>query len=168
MSECVLLLALTQGDCSAGKTHVHPRALLVKDLYTPTSMLAIMHLSVLLTELAIVQGWFHESAPQLHHPDPSASCYAGSSTGSGGVVKELDPDAVNGGDGQLDLRKPRQALYPFICAGGLDEAVRQAHQSGELLQMGNKMMTALMTLRMPKDGRDNQVENCGNQHGQGC
>lgn len=84
--------------------------------YTPTATLAqaIMHASPLLTELIVVREWLHETAPL----DPGP----GSATGywkftkyqllqnarmgkgkqrDGGVVTEMDPDAVTREEGVL-------------------------------------------------------------------
>lgn len=87
--------------------------LLAKNPYTPTSTLAqaIMHSSVLLTELVVVREWLHEIAPQPQHPEATTGYWRFTKhnvmqalrTGSGirdGLVKELDPDAMNRGDGR--------------------------------------------------------------------
>ncbi|KAG1841563.1 hypothetical protein DFJ58DRAFT_718154 [Suillus subalutaceus] len=109
------------GDCNARKTvpepHIHPRTLLAKNSYTPTSTLAqaIMQSSVLLTELVIVREWLHDTAPQPQHPEARIL-----ERGSG---KELDTDAMNRSDGQSlaadDAGSEKilaQALYSFVHA----------------------------------------------------
>jgi nuclear pore complex protein Nup107 len=70
-----------------------------------------MHSSVLLTELVVVREWLHETAPQPQHPEATTGYWKFTKhnvmqalrTGSGireGLVKELDPDAMNRGDGR--------------------------------------------------------------------
>ncbi|KAJ8594203.1 hypothetical protein M405DRAFT_760907 [Rhizopogon salebrosus TDB-379] len=147
--------SLLQAVMPARKTepapYIHPRTLLAKNPYTPTSTLAqaIMHSSVLLTELVVVREWLHETAPQPQHPEATTGYWRFTKhnvmqalrTGSGireGLVKELDPDAMNRGDGRSLAaddagfeKSLTQALYSFVRAGRLDDAVelcRKAHQ----------------------------------------
>ncbi|KAH7921000.1 nuclear pore protein 84/107 [Leucogyrophana mollusca] len=146
---------LLQAVMPARKTdpehHTHPRTLLAENPYTPTSTLAqaIMHSSSLLTELVVVREWLHETAPSPKHPEATTgywkftkhnvmqSLRTGAVTRDG-LVKEMDPDAVNREDGRslaaddAGVEKTlTQALYSFVRAGRLDEAVelcRKAHQ----------------------------------------
>ena len=93
--------------------HPHPQTLLASNPFTPTSTLAqaIMHASPLLSELIVVREWLHETAPPPQHPEVTTGYWKftkhnvmqGLRTGAGpreGLVKELDPDAVNRGDGR--------------------------------------------------------------------
>ncbi|KAG1856995.1 nuclear pore protein 84/107 [Suillus subalutaceus] len=105
--------ANTWADYSARKTepepHVHPRTLLAKNPYTPTSTLAqaIMHSSVLLTELVVALR-----------------------TGSGIREGLADGRSLAADDAGFE-KSLAQALYSFVRAGRLDEAVelcRKAHQ----------------------------------------
>lgn len=146
-----LLQAVMPARKTEPEPHVHPRTLLAKNPYTPTSTLAqaIMRSSVLLTELVVVREWLHETAPQPQHPEATTGYWKFTKhnvmqalrTGSGvreGLVKELDPDAMNRGDGRSlaaddagSEKSLAQALYSFVRAGRLDEAVelcRKAHQ----------------------------------------
>lgn len=91
-----------------------PRELLSSNPYTPTSTLAqsIMHSSPLLTELIVVREWLQETAPQPHHPEACTGYWKFTKhgvmqalrTGDGGrrdgLVKEMDPDAVNREEGK--------------------------------------------------------------------
>ncbi|KAI0795934.1 nuclear pore protein 84/107 [Abortiporus biennis] len=139
-----------------------PQSLIQKNPYTPISTLAqaIMHSSTLLSELVVVREWLHETAPL---PDTIGDSFGpGATTGywkftkhqvvqnlrigsngkgkerEGGLVTELDPDAVNRGEGGgLDAEDANyekaliNALYLYVRAGRLDEAVelcRKAQQ----------------------------------------
>ncbi|KAG1854581.1 107-domain-containing protein [Suillus subluteus] len=108
--------------------HVHPRTLLAKNTYTPTSTIAqaIMQSSVLLAELVIVREWLHETASQPQHPEATTG-FTKHDRGSG---KELDADAMNRSYAQLLAADDAgfeeilaQALYSFVRAGRLDDAV---------------------------------------------
>ncbi|KAH7906565.1 nuclear pore protein 84/107 [Hygrophoropsis aurantiaca] len=146
-----LLQAVMPARKTDPETHPHPRTLLVENPYTPTSTLAqaIMYSSSLLTELVVVREWLHETAPPPQHPEATTGYWKFTKhnvmqslrTGTGtrsGLVKEMDPDAVNRGDGKSLVaddasveKSLAQALYSFIRAGRLDEAVelcRKAHQ----------------------------------------
>ncbi|KAJ3503194.1 hypothetical protein NLJ89_g8543 [Agrocybe chaxingu] len=89
-----------------------PRELLLENPYTPTSTLAqaIMDASPLLAELVVVREWLHETAPTPVPPEANTGYWKftkhtimqGLRTGHGqrdGLVSEIDPDAVNRGDG---------------------------------------------------------------------
>lgn len=82
--------------------------LLAENPYTPTSTLsqAIINASPLLTELIVVREWLQETTPALLRPESTTGywkfmkyCVMQSlRTGMGhrdGLVKEMDPDAVN-------------------------------------------------------------------------
>lgn len=89
-----------------------PRDLLSSNPYTPTSTLAqsIMNASPLLTELIVVREWLHETAPLPQHPEATTgywkftkhSVMQALRMGSGrdGLVREMDPDAVNREEGR--------------------------------------------------------------------
>jgi nuclear pore complex protein Nup107 len=85
-----------------------------------------MHASPLLTELIVVREWLQEIAPQPHHPEASTgywkftkhSVMQALRTGGGrrdGLVKEMDPDAVNREEGRAlaadDSVSPYFTLY---------------------------------------------------------
>ncbi|KAF9221187.1 hypothetical protein BS17DRAFT_846289 [Gyrodon lividus] len=146
-----LLQALVPARKTESEPYPHPRIILAQNPFTPTLTLAqaIMHASPLLTELVIVREWLHETASPLQHPEATTGYWKFTKhnvmqalrTGSGprdGLVSEFDPDAVNRGDGKslaaddAGFEKTlAQALYSFVRAGRLDEAVelcRKAHQ----------------------------------------
>jgi nuclear pore complex protein Nup107 len=91
------------------------RDLLAENPYTPTSTLAqaIMHASPLLSELVVVREWLQDSAPPPQHPEATTGYWKFTKhsimqslrlAGGGardGLVKEMDPDAVNRGDGRM-------------------------------------------------------------------
>ncbi|KAF7298503.1 Nuclear pore complex protein [Mycena kentingensis (nom. inval.)] len=128
------------------------RDLLAENPYTPTSTLAqaILHASPLLSELVAVREWLQDSAPLPQHPEATTGYWKftkhgvmqarrmGGTGGRDGLVKEMDPDAVNRGDGRTlaadDTNYEKglsQALYAYVRAGRLEEAVelcRNAHQ----------------------------------------
>ncbi|KAF9488030.1 nuclear pore protein 84/107 [Pleurotus eryngii] len=128
-----------------------PRDLLAQNPFTPTSTLAqaIMNTSPLLTELIVVREWLQEIAPPPQHPEATTGYWKFTkhsimqtlrSAGGprDGLVKEMDPDVVNKGDGRaLDSddanyeKSLANALYTYVRAGRLDEAIelcRKAHQ----------------------------------------
>ncbi|CAK5283093.1 unnamed protein product [Mycena citricolor] len=146
---------LLQAVMPARKTEPPPtptaRELLRENPYTPTSTLAqaIMHASPLLSELIAVREWLQDTAPEPTHPEASTGYWKFTKHGvmqglrMGGVVrdgliKEMDPDAVNRGDGRMlaadDTNYEKGlsiALYSYIRAGRLEDAVelcRKAHQ----------------------------------------
>ncbi|KIJ62485.1 hypothetical protein HYDPIDRAFT_94356 [Hydnomerulius pinastri MD-312] len=146
-----LLQALMPARKTESEPYPHPQTLLAQNPFTPTLTLAqaIMHSSPLLSELVVVREWLHETATPPQHPEATTGYWKftkhnvmqGLRTGSGpreGLVTEFDPDAVNRGDGRslaaddAGFEKTlAQALYSFVRAGRLDEAVelcRKAHQ----------------------------------------
>ncbi|KAG7444855.1 nuclear pore protein 84/107 [Guyanagaster necrorhizus] len=127
------------------------RDLLQENPYTPTSTVAqaIMNASPLLSELIVIREWLQETAPAPQHPEATTGYWtftkhnvvqaARTAAGArGGLVKELDPDALNRGDGRALAsddanfeKNLTQALYSFVRAGRLEEAIelcRKAHQ----------------------------------------
>ncbi|KAJ8474879.1 hypothetical protein ONZ45_g15800 [Pleurotus djamor] len=127
------------------------RELLSQNPYTPPSSLAqaIMDSSLLLKELVVVREWLHDTAPPPSPSDATTGYWkftkhsllqairtAGGSRD--GLVKEMDPDVVNKGDGRAlasdDANSEKglgYALYTCIRAGRVDEAIelcRKAHQ----------------------------------------
>ncbi|KII84942.1 hypothetical protein PLICRDRAFT_146529 [Plicaturopsis crispa FD-325 SS-3] len=147
--------SLLQALMPARKTEAEPlpkaRDLLAENPYTPISDLAeaIMAESPLLTELIVVREWLHDTAPPPTRPEASTGYWKFTKhnvmhalrTGGGhrvGLVKEMDPDAVNRGDGRALAaddsnyeKSLAQALYAHVRAGRLEDAVelcRRAHQ----------------------------------------
>lgn len=72
-----------------------------------------MHASPLLSELVAVREWLQETAPPPQHPEATTgywkftkhavmqSLRIGSGGARDGLVKDMDPDAVNRGDGRM-------------------------------------------------------------------
>ncbi|KAG7092946.1 hypothetical protein E1B28_009248 [Marasmius oreades] len=128
-----------------------PQQLLSSNPYTPTSTIAqaIMQSSPVLTELIVVREWLQETAPSPAHPEATTGYWKFTKhnvtqamrLGGGardGLVKELDPDAVNREDGRGLVADDAsyekglsQALYGYVRAGRLEDAIelcRKAHQ----------------------------------------
>ncbi|KAH8091774.1 nuclear pore protein 84/107 [Cristinia sonorae] len=136
----------------APPTFPSPQFLIATNPYTPTATLAqaIMHASPLLTELVVVREWLHEIALLDPGPGPATGYWKftkyqiaqNARLGKGkqrdaGVVSEMDPDATSREGGVLAAddatydKALAQALYAYVRAGRLDEAVelcRIAHQ----------------------------------------
>ncbi|KAI6131044.1 nuclear pore protein 84/107 [Pisolithus croceorrhizus] len=146
-----LLQALMPARKMEPVSHPQPETLLAQNPFTPTVTLAqaIMYASPLLSELVVVREWLHETATTVQHPELTTGYWKftkhnvmqGLRTGAGtreGLVREMDPDAVNRGDGKTLAaddaafeKSLAQAVYSFIRAGRLDDAVelcRKAHQ----------------------------------------
>jgi len=102
--------------CRARKTETPPSPtandLLLENPYTPTSTLAqaIIRTSPLLTELIVVREWLHDTAPPPSPPEANTGYWKFTKhtvmqnirtghTHRDGLVSEMDPDAVNRGDG---------------------------------------------------------------------
>ncbi|EJC99448.1 uncharacterized protein FOMMEDRAFT_148674 [Fomitiporia mediterranea MF3/22] len=126
------------------------KSLLRRNPYTPTSTLAqsiLLH-SPLLNELVIVREWLHDNAPPVRAPEDALGYWrftklrlqhaqrTGDKKDVESLVKEMDPDAINredeeesGGKRVLDAddanyeKALAQALYAYVRAGRLDEAV---------------------------------------------
>ncbi|KAJ3988288.1 nuclear pore protein 84/107 [Lentinula detonsa] len=147
--------ALLQAVMPARKTETsnveYAQDLLQQNPYTPTATIAqaILNASPVLTELIVVREWLQETAPSPMQPEATTgywkftkhSIMQALRTGSGartGLVKELDPDAVNRGDGcslaadDSSYEKGFvQALYGYIRAGRLEDGIelcKRAHQ----------------------------------------
>ncbi|KIK67022.1 hypothetical protein GYMLUDRAFT_69211 [Collybiopsis luxurians FD-317 M1] len=147
--------ALLQAVMPARKTESsafeYAQDLLHQNPYTPTSTIAqaILNASPLLTELIVVREWLQDTAPPPIQPEATTGYWKFTKhnimqalrTGSRartGLVKEMDPDAVNRGDEQNlaadDSSYEKglvQALYGYIRAGRLEDAIelcRRAHQ----------------------------------------
>lgn len=98
---------------TAPPQYPHARTLLASNPYAPPASLAqsIMNASPLLSSLVVVREWLHETATPAATLDPGATTgywrftrhviVQGLRTGrsAGGIVKEMDPDAVNRADG---------------------------------------------------------------------
>ncbi|KAF7323271.1 Nuclear pore complex protein [Mycena chlorophos] len=147
---------LLQAVMPARKTESPPtptiRDLLAENPYTPTSTLAqaILSASPLLSELVAIREWLQDSAPLPSHPEATTGYWKftkhgvmqarrmGGGSARDGLVREMDPDAVNREDGRGlaadDTNHEKglsQALYTYVRAGRLEEAVelcRRAHQ----------------------------------------
>ncbi|KAG1789417.1 uncharacterized protein HD556DRAFT_1493348 [Suillus plorans] len=164
---------------------VDPGTLLAKNPYTHVNTTqAIMNSSVLLTELVVVREWFHETAPRVQHPETTTGywkfmkhilCRLYAQTQESiieGLVKELNPDAMN----RKSEKILAQALYSFVRAGRLDEAVELCRKhinrgvlqvsavpyffSSELLQTSNGMTMESTCDIKPKDAKGWQGNPC--------
>ncbi|KZT66080.1 hypothetical protein DAEQUDRAFT_813825 [Daedalea quercina L-15889] len=149
--------ALLQAIMSLRKTeppkYPDPRSLLASNPYTPPATLAqsIMNVSPLLSALVVVREWLHETAAASPPIDPGptngywkftkhvAMQNLRMGTSAGGIVSEMDPDAVNrDGQGKSlavdDANYEKllvQALFALVRAGKLEDAVvlcRRAEQ----------------------------------------
>ncbi|PPQ84939.1 hypothetical protein CVT25_004452 [Psilocybe cyanescens] len=157
--------------------------LLLENPYTPTSTLAqaILAVSPLLTELLVVREWLQETAPAPAPPEANTGYWKftkhtimqGVRTGHGqreGLVSEMDPDAINRGDGAAlapdDASYEKnllQALYAYIRAGRLDDAVevcRRAHQPWRASSIRGSLLFQWQALsrRIPWDESDEDDE----------
>ncbi len=94
-------------------TFEYARDILQQNPYTPTSTIAqaILNASPVLTELIVVREWLQETAPPPIHLEATTGYWKFTKhnimqtlrTGAGtrdGLVKDMDPDAVNRGDGR--------------------------------------------------------------------
>ncbi|KDR66942.1 hypothetical protein GALMADRAFT_147583 [Galerina marginata CBS 339.88] len=180
--------ALLQAVMPARKTDP-PRTLSASELllenpYTPTSTLAqaIMQASSLLTELIVVREWLQETAPAPAPPEANTGYWKFTKhtimqslrTGQGqrdGLVSEMDPDAVNRGDGAAlasdDASYEKnllQALYGYVRAGRIDDAVevcRRAHQPWRAASIRGSLFfqwKALSTQRKDEEESDEDDE----------
>ncbi|CCM01547.1 uncharacterized protein FIBRA_03605 [Fibroporia radiculosa] len=149
-----LLQAIMPLRKTAPPEYPSPRSLLASNPYTPPASLAqsILKSSPFFSSLVVVREWLHETAPAPVALDPGATTgywrftkhvvMQGLRMGrhTGGIVSELDPDAVNreSGEGQSlaidDASYDKalvQTLFALVRSGRLDEAVdlcRRAHQ----------------------------------------
>ncbi|GAW01814.1 nuclear pore complex protein [Lentinula edodes] len=147
--------ALLQAVMPARKTELptfeYAQDLLQQNPYTPTATIAqaILNASPVLTELIVVREWLQDTAPPPMQPEATTGYWKftkhnimqGLRTGAGarhGLVKEMDPDAVNRGDGRSlaadDSSYEKglvQALHGYVRAGRLEDAIelcKRAHQ----------------------------------------
>ncbi|TFK71838.1 hypothetical protein BDN72DRAFT_816969 [Pluteus cervinus] len=126
-----------------------PRALLSENPYTPTSTLAqsIMNSSPLLSELIVVREWLHETAPAPQPPEATTGYWVFTKhsisqslrtggTHRDGLVKEMDPDAVNRSEGRALAAEDSSyekslahALYGYVRAGRLEDAIEMCRRA---------------------------------------
>ncbi|KAH7886730.1 nuclear pore protein 84/107 [Phlebopus sp. FC_14] len=177
-----LLQALMPARKTEPQAYPHPRTLLAQNPFTPTSTLAqaIMHASPLLSELVIVREWLHDTASPPQYPEATTGYWkftkynAMQTLRSGaapreGLVAELDPDAVNKGNGRTLAaddagyeKALAQALYSFVRAGRLDEAVeicRKAHQPWRAASIRGSLLfqwRAIANEQREEDGTEDQ------------
>ncbi|KAH9929251.1 nuclear pore protein 84/107 [Fomitopsis serialis] len=148
-----LLQAIMPLRKTAPPEYPDPRSLLASNPYTPPATLAqsIMNASPLLSALVVVREWLHDAASAVPPLDPGATngywrftnhvVKQNLRTGgaAGGIVSEMDPDAVNRGEQAKALavddanyeRLLLQALFTLVRAGKLDDAIdlcRRAEQ----------------------------------------
>ncbi|KAE9401605.1 hypothetical protein BT96DRAFT_1018085 [Gymnopus androsaceus JB14] len=146
-----LLQAVMPARKTEPSTFEYAQDILQQNPYTPTSTVAqaILNASPVLTELIVVREWLQDTAPPPMQPEATTGYWKftkhnimqGLRTGAGprsGLVKEMDPDAVNRGDARSlaadDSSYEKglvQALYGYIRAGRLEDAIelcRRAHQ----------------------------------------
>ncbi|TBU21786.1 nuclear pore protein 84/107 [Dichomitus squalens] len=172
--------ALLQALMSLRKTtlpeYPHPRDLLAANPYTPPATLAqsIMNASITLSSLVVVREWLHDSAPLPATPGATNGYWRftrnavlqGKRTGrvAGGVVSELDPDAVNrsGEEGKGlapdDAAYEKaflQALYGHVRAGQLEDAIdlcRKANQPWRAASLRGALLFQWRTIsNAPRD-----------------
>ncbi|KAF8900838.1 nuclear pore protein 84/107 [Gymnopilus junonius] len=160
------------------------RDLLLENPYIPTSTLAqsIIQASRLLTELLVVREWLQETAPTPSLPEANTGYWKftkhtimqGIRTGQGprdGLVQEMDPDAVNKGDGaglaadDASYEKSLlQALYGYVRAGRLGDAMevsRRAHQPWRAASLRGSLLfnwKAISTEPHDEDASDDEEE----------
>ena len=111
---------------TAPPEYPHPRDLLAANPYTPPAALAqsIMNASPTLSSLVVVREWLHDSAPLPATPGATNGYWRftrnavlqGKRTGrvAGGVVSELDPDAVNRGSEEGKSLAPDDTVSWFV------------------------------------------------------
>ncbi|KAF5319206.1 hypothetical protein D9619_008447 [Psilocybe cf. subviscida] len=175
---------LLQAVIPARKTESHrtltAKELLLENPYTPTSTLAqaIMNASPLLAELIVVREWLQEAAPTPALPEVTNGYWKFTKhtvmqnlrTGHGpreGLVSEMDPDAVNRGDGAALVADDAtyekmllQALYGYVRAGRLEDAVevcRRAHQPWRAASLRGSLLfrwKALSTVNLDDEDDD--------------
>ncbi|KXN92482.1 hypothetical protein AN958_07429 [Leucoagaricus sp. SymC.cos] len=188
---------LLQAVMPARKTEVPakktPRDLLAENPYTPTATLAqaLMETSPLFSELVVVREWLQDTAPLPSPPEANTgywkftkhSVMQSLRTGNNrdGLVREMDPDAVNREEGKTlasdDASYERsllQALYGYIRAGQLEEAVelcRKAYQpwraasiQGSLLFTWRALSTNPRSDEPGEDGEEGPVFWQGNRN----
>lgn len=179
-----LLQAVMPARKTAHRSRATARDLLVQNPYTPTATLAraFTASSPLFIELLCVREWLQDIAP-LPLPVEATTGYwkftkhsvmQSLRTGNNkdGLVREMDPDAANRGQGRVlaseDASSDKilvQALYGHIRAGQLDEAVelcRKAYQPWRAASIrGSTLLTwrALATEPRSKEAQGEGEEN---------
>ncbi|THU96793.1 hypothetical protein K435DRAFT_754578 [Dendrothele bispora CBS 962.96] len=175
--------ALLQAVMPARKTEqsvLHsPRDILQQNPYTPTSTIAqaILNASPVLTELVVIREWLQETAPTPSHPEATTGYWKFTKhnvmqalrTGAGsrdGLVKEMDPDAVNREDGRSLAaddasyeKSLAQALYGMVRAGRLDEAIelcRRAHQPWRAASIRGSLLFHWKAISSENDSDDDE------------
>ncbi|KAK1227800.1 Nucleoporin nup84 [Marasmius sp. AFHP31] len=157
-----------------------PQQLLAINPYVPTSTIAqaIMQSSPVLTELIVVREWLQDTAPTPAHPEATTGYWKFTKHNvtqamrlggapRDGLVKELDPDAVNRDDGRGLVADDAsyekglsQALYGYVRAGRLDDAIdlcRKAHQPWRAASIRGSLLfrwKALSTEHEEDEGED--------------
>lgn len=110
-------------------TFEYAQDILQQNPYTPTSTIAqaILNASPVLTELIVVREWLQDTAPPPMQPEATTGYWkftkhnimqalrTGASPRSG-LVKEMDPDAVNRGDARSLAADDSVRRFFFLCA----------------------------------------------------
>ncbi|KAJ7273472.1 nuclear pore protein 84/107 [Mycena haematopus] len=144
-----LLQAVMPARKTEGPHMPTARELLAENPYTPTSTLAqaIMHASPLLSELVV-----HSVMQSLR---------LGGGGARDGLVKEMDPDAVNRGDGRMlasdDTNYEKslgQALYSYVRAGRLGDAIDLCRKNHQPWRAASIRGSYFSTIRGRCDGDD--------------
>lgn len=108
-------------------TFEYAQDILQQNPYTPTSTIAqaILNASPVLTELIVVREWLQDTAPPPMQPEATTGYWkftkhnimqalrTGASPRSG-LVKEMDPDAVNRGDARSLAADDSVRGFPFF------------------------------------------------------
>ncbi|KAF5346850.1 hypothetical protein D9756_010620 [Leucocoprinus leucothites] len=173
---------LLQAVMPARKTEIPvkktPRDLLAENPYTPTATLAqaLMDSSPLFAELVVVREWLQDTAPLPPPPEANTgywkftkhSVMQSLRTGNNrdGLVREMDPDAVNREEGKIlasdDASYDRslvQALYGYIRAGQLEEAVELCRKAYQPWRAASIRGSLLFTWRaLSTKPRDEEIE----------
>ncbi|KAF9448694.1 hypothetical protein P691DRAFT_800405 [Macrolepiota fuliginosa MF-IS2] len=173
---------LLQAVMSARKTEVPtrktPRDLLNENPYTPTATIAqaLMDTSPLFAELVVVREWLQDTAPLPPAPEANTgywkftkhSVMQSLRTGNNrdGLVREMDPDAVNREEGKSlasdDASYDKslvQALYGYIRAGQLEEAVELCRKAYQPWRAASIRGSLLFTWRaLSTKPRDEELE----------
>ncbi|KAJ7221638.1 nuclear pore protein 84/107 [Mycena pura] len=176
---------LLQAVMPARKTEAAPMPtvhdLLSENPYTPTSTLAqaIMNASPLLTELIAVREWLQDIAPPPQHPEATTGYWRFTKhgvmqslrmggTARDGLVREMDPDAVNHGDGRMlaadDTNYEKglaQALYSYVRAGRLEDAIdlcRKAHQPWRAASVRGSLLFQWRAISTNEQYEDDSME----------
>ncbi|KAH9475030.1 Nucleoporin nup107 [Psilocybe cubensis] len=179
-----LIQAVLPARITKSATVPTAQELLLDNPYTPPSTLAqaILNNSHTLKELLAVREWLQETAPVPTPPEANTGYWKftkhtimqGVRTGHGqreGLVSEMDPDAINRGDGAAlapdDASYEKnllQALYAYVRAGRLEDAVeacRRAHQPWRASSIRGSLLfqwNALSTSPIDREDEDEEDE----------